>query len=322
MSLRQKLLLLLASARIANLPSVVSNVWLGVALGSLAGWRWAPSASLWPAAAVLALSGGLLYVSGNFLNDWHDRQWDAQHRPERALPQGAFAPAFYLGLALACGVAGVASAGCIGAGSAMVALAIGLCIVSYTRWHKQALASILLVGMCRALLPLLFFIEWPLSCAKPNLAYPLAETRIEVAVIAPHALALLFYVAGLSWIARCESKAAPPAASRVQARFLLLLSGLLMASWYAFTTPRFAVLGLLPFGVWLTLCFSRFGKSPRTQVSALLAGLPLLDWVALLPVSLSLFTHGRGGPLAVACLLLPPLAFLAGRGLQRLAAAT
>ena len=259
MSLRQKLLLLLASARIANLPSVVSNVWLGVALGSLAGWRWAPSASLWPAAAVLALSGGLLYVSGNFLNDWHDRQWDAQHRPERA---------------------------------------------------------------CRALLPLLFFIEWPLSCAKPNLAYPLAETRIEVAVIAPHALALLFYVAGLSWIARCESKAAPPAASRVQARFLLLLSGLLMASWYAFTTPRFAVLGLLPFGVWLTLCFSRFGKSPRTQVSALLAGLPLLDWVALLPVSLSLFTHGRGGPLAVACLLLPPLAFLAGRGLQRLAAAT
>ncbi|MEI7909512.1 MAG: UbiA family prenyltransferase [Verrucomicrobiota bacterium] len=323
MNLRQKSLLLLASARIANLPSVVSNVWLGVALGVVAGGRWVPAGSPWPAAILLALAGCLLYLSGNFLNDWHDRHWDAQHRPERALPAGAFAPASYLRLALASGALGLVLAGCVGAGSALVAVAIVLCIAAYTRWHKQTPAAILLVAMCRALLPLLFFIEWPLGCVKPGLAHPLAQTRLELAVIAPHALALLFYIAGLSWIARSESKPpAPPSDTRLPARFLLLLAGLLMASWYLIVTPLFGLLGLLPFGVWLILCLTHFGKSPRAQVSALLAGVPLLDWVALLPLALSLLAHGKANPFALACLLLPPLAFLAGRALQRLAAAT
>ena len=314
--------LLLASARLANLPSVVSNVWLGVALGVLLGAQWMPGASPWPAAALLMGAGCLLYVSGNFLNDWHDRHWDAQYRPERALPQGAYAPGFYLGLAVACAVAAVALAACVGAGSALVALAIVLCVASYTRWHKRVAASVLLVAMCRALLPLLFLIEWPLGCAKPGLTHALAQTRMEVAVITPHLLALLCYVAGLSWIARGEALAAAPAATRWQARALLGVAGLLMASWYVPHLPRFGLLGLLPFGAWLTLSVTRFGNTPRAQVSALLAGLPLLDWVALLPLALSMLHQAKGNLFCLVCLLLPPLAFLAGRGLQRLAAAT
>ncbi|MEI7955277.1 MAG: UbiA family prenyltransferase [Verrucomicrobiota bacterium] len=309
----------LASARLANLPSVVSNVWLGVALGVLVGGR---GISLWPTAALLVGAGCLLYVSGNFLNDWHDRHWDGQHRPERALPQGAFAPGFYLGLAIGCGAVALVLAGAVGAGSALVALAIVLCIVCYTLWHKRNPASILLVAMCRALLPLLFFIEWPMSCAKPDASHALAHTRMEVAVIAPHALALLCYVAGLSWIARSEALASASAATRWPARGLLVFGGLLMASWYVPSLPRFGPLGLLPFSIWLILCVTRFSKSPREQVSALLAGLPLLDWVALLPLSLSLMNHGKTDPFFMICLLLPPLAFLVGRGLQRLAAAT
>ncbi len=313
----------LASARLANLPSVVSNVWLGVALGVLVGGRWAaPGVSFWPTAALLIAAGCLLYVSGNFLNDWHDRHWDGLHRPERALPQGAFSPVFYLGLAIGCGVVALVLAGAVGAGSLLVAMAIGLCIVCYTLWHKRNSASILLVAMCRALLPLLFFIEWPMSCAKPDVSHALAQTRMEAAVIAPHALALLCYVAGLSWIARGEAQAPAAASNRWQARGLLVLAGLLMASWYVPSLPRFGPLGLLPFGIWLTLCVTRFSKTPREQVSALLAGLPLLDWVALLPLSLSMMNHGKTDPFFMICLLLPPLAFLVGRGLQRLASAT
>jgi len=320
MSPRHKMLL--ASARIANLPSVVSNVWLGVALGMSLGWQWVPGASPWLAAALLVSAGCLLYVSGNFLNDWHDRHWDAQHRPERALPQGAFGPPFYLGLAIACGSVALALAGCVGTGSALVALTIVLCIVSYTGWHKRIPASILLVGMCRALLPLLFFIEWPLSCAKPDVSNALAQTRMEVAVIAPHALAILCYVTGLSWIARSEALAPTAAATRWQAHCLLVVAGLLMVSGYLPNSSRYGLLGLLPFGAWLTLCSTRFGSSPQAQVSALLAGLPLLDWVALLPLALSMMPHGKPSLFSLICLLLPPLAFLAGRGLQRLAAAT
>jgi len=317
----QKLLLLLASTRVANLPSVVSNVWLGVALGVLVARRWAPI-SPWPAAGLLAVSAMLLYVSGNFLNDWHDRHWDARHRPERALPRGVFAPAIYLGLAAVCGTLGVALAWWTGPGCALVAAAIVLCTVSYTRWHKQTPESVLLLGMCRALLPLLFFIEWPLGCAKPGLTHALAETRLEIMVIAPHAMALLFYVTGLSWIARGEATTAPPGMSRWYPGFLLVLAGFFMDSWYVTTVPRFGLLGLLPFGLWLSLCFTRFAKSPREQISALLAGIPLLDWVALLPLSLSMLNHGQPTPLALTCLMLPPLAFIAGLLLQRLAAAT
>ncbi len=319
---RPKLQLLITSARLANLPSVVSNVWLGVALGVLVARRWTPAAAPWSAAALLALSGMLLYVGGNFLNDWHDRHWDARHRPERALPQGAFSPGLYLGLAIGCGMLGVIMAGLTGPGSALVALAIVLCIVSYTRWHKQTLASILLLGMCRALLPVLYFIEWPLSCAKPGLTSALAETRMELAVLAPHALALLCYGVGLSWIARGEAKTEPVATGHGYARSLLAMAGLLMASWYVSHVPLLGLAGLLPFTVWLTLCFTRFAKSPQVQVSALLAGLPLLDWVALLPLSLSLIHRGTPIPFALTCLMLPPLAFVTGRLLQRLASAT
>ncbi|KAB2641435.1 MAG: hypothetical protein DVB25_01785 [Verrucomicrobia bacterium] len=315
-----RLKLLLTSARLSNLPSVVSNVWLGVALGVLLGSPWLQGISPWPAAALLVSAGCLLYVSGNFLNDWYDRHWDAQHRPERALPQGMFTPGFYLGLAIACAAAAVALAGCVGAGSALVAVAIVLCIVSYTRWHKRLAASILLVAMCRALLPWLFFIEWPLACAKPGLLHPMAQTRMELAVIAPHALALLCYVAGLSWIARGETLAF--AATRRPAGSLLVVAGMLMASWYVPTMPRCGLLGVLPFGVWLTLSATSFAKSPRLRVSSLLAGLPLLDWVALLPLALNMLHHGRSDLFCWVCLLLPPLAFLAGLGLQRVAAAT
>ena len=314
--------LLLTSARLANLPSVVSNVWLGVALAMSVGWQWVAGTSPGSAAALLVVAGCLLYVSGNFLNDWHDRHWDGQHRPERALPQGAFTPGFYLGLAIACATAALALACCVGAGSALVVLAIGLCIVSYTRWHKRIFASILLVGMCRALLPILYFIEWPLSSAKPDITHALAQTRLEVAIIAPAALAILCYVTGLSWIARGEALAPAPGATGWQARCLLGVGGLLMASGNVAGLPLYGLLGLLPFGGWLALCATRFSKSPRDQVSALLAGLPLLDWVALLPLALSQMAHGEPNIFSMICLLLPPLAFLAGRGLQRMAAAT
>ena len=74
---------LLSTARVANIPSVVSNVWVGVVLGALmrsyAGDQ--PPSIPWTSAAATTFAGILLYVGGNFLNDWMDRAWDAEHRP-------------------------------------------------------------------------------------------------------------------------------------------------------------------------------------------------------------------------------------------------
>jgi hypothetical protein len=320
MSSRHPVLLLLASTRIANLPSVVCNVWLGVAMGV---FFCPPMQSCWPAALLLALSGSLLYVGGNFLNDWHDRHWDARHRPERALPLGAFTPALYLGCAVLCTMAGVALAGFTSAASGGVAAVIVLCIVIYTRWHKQAAWTVLVMGLCRGLLPLLFFIEWPLrgigSGTCPGGLFP------ALVLISTAALALMLYVAALSKIARSESLVPPPATGRLADRGLLVLSGLSMAGPFLCRHPMSDVLGLLPFALWLGLCFTRGHRPVPAQIAALLAGLPLLDWVLLLPLSLRMWgTPGPPGhlPIALTCLLLPPLAFLSGRLLQRLAAAT
>ena len=89
-----KLRALLATLRIANAPSVVSNVFLGFMLG----WiydrdYWNPASMHWHEAAIACLAGLMLYFSGNLANDWFDRSWDAEKRPERALPSGLFRPA-------------------------------------------------------------------------------------------------------------------------------------------------------------------------------------------------------------------------------------
>jgi 4-hydroxybenzoate polyprenyltransferase len=316
MPLRQKFLLLLASARVANLPSVVSNVWLGVALSTC--FRHPEAGPNWPVALQFALSGMLLYASGNFLNDWQDRHWDAQHRPERALPQGAFTPPLYLGLAGLCALTGMALAFVISTSSGLVAALIVVSILGYTRWHKQSAWTVLLMGLCRALLPLLFFIQQPLAC-KAGCAY----VNPALHIIAPAALALMLYIAALSLLARGESSDSASTGSVLLARCLLLASGPLMAwSVTLDAAPLLALLGLPPFFLWLGLCFTHFRRPVSRQIAALLAGIPLLDWVALLPLALAMITRTKLDPFSLTCLLLPPLAFLAGRFLQRLATAT
>ena len=81
---------LLATLRIANAPSVASNVWLGVVLGQMAtlelefNFAWN--------AVLPALAGVLLYFAGNLANDWFDRDWDRTRRPERASLQRRSSP--------------------------------------------------------------------------------------------------------------------------------------------------------------------------------------------------------------------------------------
>ncbi|NJR42220.1 MAG: UbiA family prenyltransferase [Akkermansiaceae bacterium] len=133
---------LLSTARIANVPSVLSNVWLGLALGSVAGTGKAGdlmSHQFW----ALSVAGVLLYVSGNFLNDWMDRSWDEQHRPERALPRRIFTPELYLRAALFLMAAGVSVAGAINWQAGGIAVLIVSCIGIYTIWHKRAALAVI-----------------------------------------------------------------------------------------------------------------------------------------------------------------------------------
>ena len=307
-----KLHALLSTARIANIPSVVSNVWVGVVLGTIMrmnSGEWTSGVS-WLLAACLAIAGVLLYVGGNFFNDWMDRGWDAEHRKERALPRGLFAPRLYLGLAVCLMGAGVCLAAAANLRSGMVAGGIVFWIVIYTVWHKRSAWAVVPMGVCRALLPVMGFLA----------LYPYVDR------IWPVACALFCYIMGLSLSARYESMKEPPKRVALMARGLLLLTVVLVAlANQGFVFDRLpSIWGVLPYLAWTSFCLRFWRKPVPKLVSGLLAGIPLVDWMVLLPVALTFMSDSRDGawPMALACLVIPPFAFIFALLLQRLAPAT
>lgn len=295
---------LLSTARIANVPSVVSNLGAGILLGSIStgvsfSWPWA-----------LTLAAVAFYVGGNFLNDWADREWDREQRPERALPLGIFSETSYLFAALMFLGGGLVIAATYGWRALAVSGFLLLLILWYTQIHKKTPFSVIPMGMCRACLPLLGYVS--------------VREGISGTAFFP-AAALLVYVTALSMSAKGESRSDAHPEDKWQARGLLVFSGFLAAILPLLIIPALGWIGLLPFLLWLALCLTKYRTPVPAHVSALLAGIPLVDWVTLLPIAfiwLRLERVSPGDPMFLTALLLPPLAFISSRLLQRLAPAT
>jgi hypothetical protein len=295
---------LLATARIANVPSVLSNLAVGVFLGGAASgqkfdWPW------W-----LMLAGVMFYISGNFLNDWWDRDWDKEKRPERALPRGLFPAWMYLVLALGGFVGGSFLAALYGGGVLGVSLILVSLIVIYTVIHKKTPLSVVPMGMCRACLPVM--------------GYLAMRGQLSALALYP-ALALLVYIIALSLSARWESMGEIPREKIRFSRGMLIMSGLIAAVLPMQVNPMLGWVGLIPFGVWLGLALTKFRSPVPAHVSALLAGIPWLDWIVLLPIVLTLLGHEKillSDENFWMALLLAPVSFVLGRLLQRVASAT
>jgi heme O synthase-like polyprenyltransferase len=329
---------LLSTARVANIPSVVSNVWLGVAVASYLG-GWCSFSEPWAAAARLALAGVLLYISGNFLNDWADRAWDLKNRPERALPRGLFPPGLYLGVAAVCAAGGIFLSAVTSLASAAVAVGILGMVAIYTYWHKRSPWAVVAMGLCRALLPVMGAVgfsavflgqgDWP---GLQLTTGQLFEIRAGCPFIPPYsgmvgacALGLFCHIAGLSLSARYEAMPHTPTHISSLARILFITAvGVISYATYQWHVDSvwFVVAGLLPYGLWTFLSLSLWRKPVSRHVSRLLAGIPLIDWMALLPLSLPSLAVAGMPPFTAACLLIPPLAFVSALVLQRLAPAT
>jgi 4-hydroxybenzoate polyprenyltransferase len=295
---------LLATARIANVPSVVSNLGVGILLGVYEGgivffWPWG-----------LMVAAVLFYISGNFLNDWMDRDWDKEKRPERALPRGMFSATAYLTTALAGMTSGLVISAFYGWLSLVVAGVLVSLIVLYTKVHKKAAWSVIPMGMCRACLQILGYVA---MCG--NLAAPM---------IFP-ALGLLVYVIGLSLSARWEARGDLPVGQKWIARGLLFGAGVFAVIPLVIIPSNVTWIGLIPFAVWLIVSVTIYQSPVSAHVSALLAGIPLIDWILLLPtaiMSLNLDLVKSDEPIYLISLFLAPSCFVIGRLLQRVAPAT
>jgi 4-hydroxybenzoate polyprenyltransferase len=250
----------------------------------------------------------LLYFAGNFLNDWADRYWDSTHRPERALPRGICSPLFFFTLAIVCGILGLGFSALAELSSLAVAGIIGTLIILYTWSHKRSSWSVIPMACCRAGLPVLGFFGFHTGASHVPTALALAAAGV------------FCHIAALSISARNESSNHTRSAHNNAA--LLLFGGTVAAmsslSFFHLKAPaQLIALSAIPYLAWLTLAFTLFRKPVRTHVSCLLAGIPLVDWIVLIPLSFQL-----PAPLSSICLCLPPLAFSMARMLQRVASAT
>jgi 4-hydroxybenzoate polyprenyltransferase len=179
----------LALGRVSNLPTVWSNVLVGVLL---AGTATSPRD-----VALLMAALSLFYVGGMFLNDAFDRNIDAKIHPERPIPSGRVSATevFVIGFGMMAAGAAllmlVAVASGHGAFPALGSgLALGVLIVVYDVWHKNNPVGPLLMGGCRMLVYL---------CAALAVAGTISRSVLGASLV------LLSYLIGLTYVAKQET---------------------------------------------------------------------------------------------------------------------
>ncbi|MBK1830651.1 hypothetical protein JIN77_07930 [Verrucomicrobiaceae bacterium R5-34] len=117
-SFGEKFRAVLATGRVANLPTVWSNVLMAYLMaetlqnsGHSYYFNGVETFQLWMLGLIM-LAGSLLYVGGCMLGDYRDIPFDTEHRPGRPIPSGVLSPSFVaisaitlLGLGLVVGAA-------------------------------------------------------------------------------------------------------------------------------------------------------------------------------------------------------------------------
>jgi 4-hydroxybenzoate polyprenyltransferase len=247
--------------RVSNLPTVWSN--------SLAGWWLGGGGNYWKLPFLL-LGVSLLYTGGTFLNDAFDEEFDRQRRAERPIPTGKISAKMVWGFGfgqLALGIFLLLFCGKVAAAAAVL---LALFIVLYDFTHKFLTASPWLMGACR-------FWVYPIAGAAG------ADGLNGFPIFCGAALAL--YVVGLSYVARRES-----VRGKVPFRPLLLLAApIVLAMTMNVGNFRQSALWIsIVLMLWLIRClrtvFFGGGINIGLLVSNLLAGVVLVDWLAVAPI--------------------------------------
>ena len=186
----------LVLTRCSNLPTVWSNVISGWLLGMAAVIQTptvvVPSV-LSGTFFVLLLGISLLYVGGMILNDVFDYEWDCKNRPERPLPSGLISRSkakwvgtiiLLLGLTLSAFSAGRFF---------KLTFLLTIFILWYDVAHKGNPLAPVVMGACRALLPIIGFMV-----ATCHGIYELPSTVYVYAAV------LGIYTYALTWVAKYE----------------------------------------------------------------------------------------------------------------------
>jgi 4-hydroxybenzoate polyprenyltransferase len=186
----------LVLTRCSNLPTVWSNVISGWLLGMAAVIQTptvvVPSA-LSGTLFILLLGISLLYVAGMILNDVFDYEWDRTNRPERPLPSGLISRS----KAKWAGTIILFSGAALSAFSAGRFFKLTFLLTIFILWydvaHKGNPLAPVVMGACRALLPIIGFMV-----ATRDGIYELPSTVYVYAAV------LGIYTYALTWVAKHE----------------------------------------------------------------------------------------------------------------------
>lgn len=169
-------------SRLSNIPTCVSNVLVGCAIGGAISWR---------TAALSTLGVMLMYVAGMALNDAFDARVDEALRPERPIPSGRISRGAAFAYGAACLALGLATLALLGWAPLAYGGALAVCIVLYDLLHHRLAVSVVLMGACR------------------GLVYPLAGSTVGMTPDWREAVwfsaALAVYVIAFTIIARGEA---------------------------------------------------------------------------------------------------------------------
>lgn len=250
----QSLETLLKLGRVSNLPTVWTNVLAGTVLaaGTTQGWR--------TGLVVLAMS--LFYIGGMYLNDYFDRAIDARERPQRPIPAGEISARMVCVFGFGMLGLGVSLLVVVSVAAALTGALLALAIVLYDAFHKGNPIAPMIMGLCRALV----------YCG----AAAVAAGTVPVAIIIA-ALALLAYVAGLTYAARQESF---DQVGNLWPLVVLMVPMLLalpaLANGVVATLVYLALIGCAAYAIYLLAARPMPGAVPRA-VGLLIAGISLVD---------------------------------------------
>lgn len=249
---------LLILGRVSNLPTVWSNC--------LAGW-WLGGDHKRDSLPWLLAGATLLYIAGMFLNDACDAVFDRQYRPERPIPAGHMTRRAVWWWGSGWIVLGILCLFRISGTTGLLALILTFFIVLYNLTHKRTALAPLLMGACRCLL---YFVA--------------ASAGIErlTGWSVWGGLVMGGYIVGLSCIARVESMRGP-------VRFwpiILLASPIVLAltmnaSFYRSTALLLSLIVALWCVKSIRYTFDPHARDIGRTVSGLLAGIVLVDWLAV-----------------------------------------
>jgi 4-hydroxybenzoate polyprenyltransferase len=249
---------LIRLGRISNLPTVWSNC--------LAGW-WLGGGGSLGRFLILCLGATCLYLGGMFLNDAFDAEFDRLHRRERPIPAGLISldAVWRWGFALL--GSGTVLLVLLGNATGAFAALLLFCIVLYDAVHKLVAIAPILMALCR-----LFLVLTAGSVGTDGVS----------GLVVWSALALGFYVAGLSTLARHEkSKSSIPRWPALLLAVPVLLALLANSGNYRLL----ACLQAFVVGLWILRCLQPAMMTAelnvRRSVEGLLAGIVLVDLLAL-----------------------------------------